>query len=162
MPAAAVKVAKGRGGVVNITPLRQRARLTNQQRNIRSRASAQKRTLQARANYEAEVTAQEVSRARQRATISAQRQQQSLGAQRAFQRQTRVENVAADTAGAIAKPGAGIGSTIALILFTMAGLILVYILVTKSQQFAGFTGSLGTALSKLTTTEPLFQKVTTK
>lgn len=42
-------------------------------------------------------------------------------------------------------------------LWLMFGLIIVYLLVTNSGQFAGFTSTLGNFLSKLTTTQPLFQ-----
>lgn len=157
-----------------------RPKPTEAQRNIRTAASAQRRVYAARAEtvrkeqearaqsraeqykareaYSQAVTAEQIARARAQANIRAER-----AAQRSSQSQTGlVQRAAISTVGSTVGPSSGFGSTMLLIVFTMAGLILVYILVTRAQQFSGFTQSIGVALSKLTSTEPLFQKVSTQ
>lgn len=160
---------------------RRPTRLTSRQREIRSAARAQRSIYAARAQRE-----QQLIEARARAR--AQTQQQSVAARTAYSQAVTGEQIARARAkanqaaqrsapnaiqaaavrsgthavGGAIGPSSGIGSTLTLILFTMAGLIVVYLLVTKAQQFQGFTQSLGVALGKLTSTQPLFQKVSTQ
>lgn len=138
---------------------RTRQPLTETQRNIRSAERAQLRIQKVRQEqqiaYSQAVTGEEIARARAQADITAQRQRRARIEQPVIR---STQGVVGSTVG----PSSGFGSTMLLILFTMAGLILVYLLVTNANSFSGFTKSLGVALSKLTSTEPLFTKVSTK
>lgn len=63
---------------------------------------------------------------------------------------------AADTAISTATPSSN-SNVIMVFLFTMAGLIVLYNLVTKGPALSGFLGGLGDWLSLLTTTTPIFR-----
>lgn len=68
----------------------------------------------------------------------------------------RLVTRAADTAISTATPSSK-SNVIMVFLFTMAGLIVLYNLVTKGPALSGFLGGLGDWLSLLTTTTPIFR-----
>lgn len=147
-----------------------RPRPTVTQRNIRSRKRAQlevlrkrgevkQQELQARAQVAAVITGEEIARARGRAQAAVSRQQ---GLYRARENERFRQSIISlpGTIGSTAAPG--LGSNLMLVISVMAGLIIFYLLVSKSEQTSGYLRGLGIALRKLSSIEPLFEKVSTE
>lgn len=132
----------------------------------RSRGYQQRKTLAEKTRLrKEEVAAREAAKVSRETSILRARTQERAQNRAAMAQEKRAaqpgvyENTGRAIGTGIAGTGNLIGgnSLVSTTLWLMFGLIIVYLLVTKSGQFAGFTGGLGDLLSKLTTTQPLFQ-----
>ena len=128
---------------------------TNSMRNTQQRERSQKRTIthatESAANLEAiktqQIAAREASHAQQRASTEStlRRQRQTSAAQGA------AIGKVTDTA-----TPSGDSNLIMVTIFVMAGLIIVYQLVTKVEATQGFLGGLSTWVHTLSSNTPLF------
>jgi VIT1/CCC1 family predicted Fe2+/Mn2+ transporter len=163
--ATAKKAADPVFKIVRVIPEKEgRRRPTNAQRNAQSRANAnvkseaaKKERIQAgyaarQASVEAEEQAKQarvIAGVRERAATTSQ--------QRSAARAAKYQDRAISTVGVFAAPAI---NPILLVVFTMAALIVFYLVVTSAQEFSGFLGSIQTGLRKLSTTSPLFEAKT--
>lgn len=124
------------------------ARKRAQKEVIAARSEARKAEIGARTQRDIEVLK---ARAEQRAG--------EREAREATKRGSTEERVGRGIGTGVSGTGRAIGSSeiLSTTLWTMFGLIIVYLLVTKANQFSGFTGSLSDLLHKATSTAPLFQ-----
>lgn len=129
----------------------------------RSRAAANKSVIAARQQASATATAQRQQA--QEAAIAArtagvaQQQQTRIAAAQTQRKQVRTERVQGQVASsAVSTFTPSSDSNIVMTtLFLMAGLVVVYRLVTNSGQFSSYTGKMGDLLHKVSSTAPLFQ-----
>jgi len=138
-------------------PSNKRRKPTNSMRNTLQRERSQRRVIReastAASNVEAVKTQQLVARERARTTQRVATQQQVSRGAFVERHKQAVVNKAIDTA----TPSSD-SNLIMVTIFTMGGLILIYIIVTSSQNFAGFLGGVQNWLHTLSSNTPLFKQ----
>ena len=132
---------------------RNRARKKANLEVIAARTKATKEVVRSRQEAAVSIAA---NRERIRAERIVNPPQRSIGSRVRERATTSTFNTVASTATPSSNSG-----LIMTTIFLMAGLIIVYNLITKADQFSGFVGSAGDFLHKLSSTTPLFQTVST-
>jgi hypothetical protein len=135
-----------------------RAKLTKTQRETHTQTNANIRTLEAtRQNAEAF----EATRTEQLAAREAGHSRQRIQTEQGLRRQRQVSQIQGAAVGKVvntATPSSNSGLVMTTI-FVMAGLIVMYLLVTASANTAGFLGGLGTWIHTIgTSNTSLFVK----
>jgi hypothetical protein len=132
--------------------------LTKSQRNTRSRANANIRTIKA---AQASAQSLEATKTEQAAAREAAHSSQRLQTEQGLRRQRQTSNIKQAAVGKVvdtATPSSNSGLVMTTI-FVMAGLIVMYLLVTASANTAGFLGGLGKWIHTIgTSNSPLFIK----
>lgn len=135
----------------NVVPLRRKRRpLTNQQRNILQAERSGIRAVRAKSAARQEAAEAQYA-ARTESEVAIARARESERTKGYYKRHTGTKVI-----GAVATASKPVANPILLIILTIAGLIIFYLFVTSAEAFTGFTKSLQTGLSKLSTTSPLF------
>jgi Flp pilus assembly protein TadB len=136
-----------------------RRKATNSMRNTLQRERSTKRTIafaqQAEQAKEAARTRELVARETGHTQARVQTQRALTSERQGAQRKQAIQSAVVSTA----TPSSD-SNLIMVTIFTMGGLILVYLIVTSSANFAGFLGGLQNWLHALSSNTPLFKAKT--
>ena len=133
-----------------------RRKATNSMRNTLQRERSSRRVIAAASQA---ATEREASKTRELVAREGVHTQQRVATQQALTGERRNQQVKQAVVGKVvdtATPSSD-SNLVMVTIFTMIGLIFVYLIVTSSQNFAGFLGGLQVWLHALSSNTPLFQ-----
>jgi hypothetical protein len=131
-------------------------KLTNSMRNTLQRERSNKRTI---SHATAQTASLEATRSEQLAAREATHSRQRIQTEQGLRRQRQVSQIQGAAVGKVVDTATPSGNSnlIMTTIFVMAGLIIMYQLVTKSAQTSGFLSGLGTWIHTIgTSNTPLF------
>jgi Leucine-rich repeat (LRR) protein len=130
---------------------------TNSMRNTLQRERSQKRTITHATERAAILEATKTEQIRAREAAHTESRLQTEAALRGQRQSSARRSAAVGTVTNAVTPSGGGGANLVMVtIFTMAGLILVYQLVTRGPAVSGFLGGLGNWMHSLSSTTPLF------
>jgi hypothetical protein len=130
-------------------------KLTNSMRNTLQRERSNKRTI---SHATAQTASLEATRSEQIAAREATHSQQRIQTEQGLRRQRQVSNIQGAAVGKVVDTATPSGNSnlIMVTIFVMAGLVIVYQLVTKTAATAGFLGGASNWLHTFSSNTPLF------
>lgn len=136
-----------------------RRKPTTSMRNTLQRERSQRRVLQEAGKQQAVIEDIKTQQAIRRETAHTEQRVATQRATTSERRREQTQHAIVGKAVETATPSSD-SNLVMVTIFTMGGLILVYLLVTSSQNFAGFLGGLQNWLHALSSNTPLFKTKT--